>query len=91
MSDEPAAHAAGKRFQAMRDRLFANQTDDFVGAFVICPPAVEGLPPKPIETVIYNSNMNAALFWSLLKSQAEMALQEIEAAERQQSSIYGRR
>jgi hypothetical protein len=87
---QPTAHAAADRFGDMQARLRENRTDDFVGAFVIFPPPTPGIAPKPIETVIYNSNMNAALFWSLLKSQAEMALAEIEIAERQ-SNVYGRR
>ncbi len=64
-------------FAKMSLRVTHNADEGFAGAFVIVPPQGD-----PVEMLVLNSTPNAAVFWSLLKTTAEMAIAEIEDKQR---------
>lgn len=72
-------------FTSMAERIRRNDGTDFAGAFVLCPPN-----QAPIAMLLLDDKATPALFWGTLKSRVEMAMQELEEAERG-SNIYGRR
>jgi hypothetical protein len=65
-------------FKDMALRIERNKPEDFCGAFVIVTPDGD-----KSELLLLNNQKNAAVFWSLLKTTAEIALSEIEMNERQ--------
>lgn len=67
-----------KAFTDMAARIARNEPGDFCGAFVIVPPTGDHA-----ELLLLNNQKNPSVFWSLLKTTAEIALTEIEEAERQ--------
>lgn len=69
--------SAVKAFDSMSSKVADNRGRGFAGAFVIAPP--EG---APIELLLLNSQQSPAVFWSLLKTAAEMALSDIMDKER---------
>ena len=75
---------ASGSLRAMADKIDLNHENGFAGAFVIAPP--EG---EPIELLLLNNQQSPAVFWSLLKTTAEMALVEIQENEKQQGG-WGR-
>jgi hypothetical protein len=70
----------------MADRLDHNADASFGGAFVIIPP--EGAVQ---DMLILDSSRNAAIFWSTLQTRAQIALQELQDAERQGGAFPARR
>lgn len=77
---------AAAPFAEMADRIKANTEADFAGAFVVCPP--EG---EPLTLLLLDNRKNPAVFWSMLKSHAEIALNEMAERERVQGWSGGRR
>lgn len=75
-------------FKKMAERIESNSNADFGGAFVIVPPGEEA---KHLETLILDPTSSAASFWGLLKAKADMALADLDAAERTKQSGFGRR
>lgn len=71
-------------FTEMAERIGKNAPEDFAGAFVIVTP--DG---KSKSTLLLDNSQSAAAFWGLLQSVAEIALAEINDAERLGNS-YGR-
>lgn len=82
--EKAAAHKAADLFQEMCSRLMDSVTKNFNGAFLIVPPQGEA------KDLILYSGQNAAVFWSLLKTTAEMALNDL-AIEEQQNQSFNRR
>lgn len=72
-------------FADMAMRIDMNAEADFAGAFVVVPPEGEA-----ITLLVLDNRKNAAVFWGLLKSHAEIALREIDMAQRE-SQGWGRR
>jgi len=72
-------------FTEMAERIAKNAAEDFSGAFVIVPP--DG---KQKSLLVLDNSQSAAIFWGLLRTTAEIALSEIQEAERLGQS-YGRR
>jgi hypothetical protein len=58
-------------------RQLGGRGADFAGAFVIVPP--DG---KPQTLLMLDNAQNEAIFWSTLKTRADIALSEIEEASR---------
>ena len=83
----PAAAPIDHRtpFDEMSARIERNDAGDFAGAFVIVTP--DG---KSKSLLLLDNSQSAAAFWGLLKSTAEIALQEVEDEQRMGQS-YGRR
>jgi ABC-type proline/glycine betaine transport system substrate-binding protein len=75
-------------FRKMAERIELNKENGFGGAFVICPPGDEA---KSLETLILDPTSNPASFWGLLRAKADMALAELDAAERNKQAGFGRR
>lgn len=80
----PAEPPRAALFTAMAARIDLNVGQGFGGAFVIVPPHGE-----PIELLLLNNKENDAVFWSLLKTTAEMALDELAQAQRKQQQGWG--
>lgn len=73
---EQADHAVA--FKKMADRIERNwETDQFGGAFVIVDP--EG---NIKELLMLDNNQSPAMFWSNVKTIAEMAIAELEERQR---------
>ena len=72
-------------FDEMSARIAKNDPEDFAGAFVIVTP--DG---KSKSLLVLDNSQSAAMFWGLLQSTAQIALNEIQDAERAGNS-YGRR
>ncbi|MDE2020987.1 MAG: hypothetical protein KGJ13_11675 [Patescibacteria group bacterium] len=72
-------------FRKMAERIEGNSNGDFGGAFVISPP---GEDAKQLETLILDPTSNPASFWALLRAKADMALADLDAAERQKQSGF---
>jgi len=71
----------------MAEKIKLNKESGFGGAVVIVPPG-EG---ETISFLLLDEKQNAAMFWSMVKTKAEIALSEIEQAERQQGAFGARR
>jgi len=67
------------RFRAMADRMELNGSEAFGGAFVVVPPKNGG---EPIETLILDSQQQAAQFWVLLKTRCDLELARLDEAAR---------
>lgn len=76
-------------FSKMASRIELNKDEGFGGAFVVVPPG--GDESKPFDTLILDGTSGPAAFWALLKSKCDMALADIEAAERNKNAGFGRR
>lgn len=83
MSDAGPSHAAA--FREMADKIDLNAGNGFAGAFVVVTPDGEAH-----DTLLLDTRANAAAFWSLLQTRAQIALTEIADAERP-GQQYGRR
>jgi len=79
------AAARSAPFRKMADRVDLNAQEGFAGAFVVVPP--EG---DPVELLLLNNQKSPAMFWSLLKTTAEMQIAELEEKQRVAQSGYGR-
>lgn len=75
------------RFRKMADAIDKNAEGSFGGAFVVVPPVEAG---EPLETLILDTKQDAAQFWMLLKTKCDIALGELDAKQRTQST-FGRR
>ena len=76
------AHA----FREMADKIDLNSGNGFGGAFVISPPGSEAQ-----TLLVLDNSQNPAIFWSLVKTRADIALAVIADAERQGQNGFGRR
>ena len=76
MSD-PVIKDNSTAFRLMADRIDLNKGEGFAGAFVLMPPDGEA-----IQTLLLDNIGHAAVFWSMLKTQCLMALDEIDQKER---------
>jgi len=76
--------ALGEPFVKMAQAIDRNH-GLFGGAFVVVPP--EGGGPS-MEVLILDPHGDATLFWSSLKTKCEMALADVEAAQREQSAGF---
>lgn len=65
-------------FDAMATLIHENENESFAGAFVIVPPNGE----PPIELLLLTAP-DPAMFWSMIKTKAEIAMQELAAKEQQ--------
>lgn len=72
-------------FRAMADRIDLNAGQDFGGAVVIVPPTGE-----PVEMLLLDNAQHAAMFWSTVKTRADIALAEANEVQHPQS-FGGRR
>lgn len=84
LSDVPDARSA--TFRDMADRLDRNADQDFGGAFVVIPPEGEAQ-----TMLLIDSAKNPAIFWAALQTRVQIALQEIEEAQRGGMPGFGRR
>jgi len=75
---------AAKLFRAMADRLERNASTEFGGAFLIVPPE-DG---NPLDGAFVTTTPNAAVFWSSVQGQTEVAVQRLTAP--QPGRGYGR-
>lgn len=69
----------------MATRIDLNKDEGFCGAFVIVPPG-DG---DPQELLVLNNKEDPAMFWSLVRTRAEMEMNALAEAERQPG--YGAR
>ncbi len=74
-----------ERFRKMADAIESNAERGFGGAFVIMPP--EG---DPIETLILDSKQDPSQFYMLLKTKCDIALNELDAKQRQAQGFQRR-
>ena len=79
----PVDHAGA--FDRMAARVRLNAEQGFGGAFVVVQP--DGVAQ---EMLLLDNAQNPAIFWSLIKTRAEIAIAEIEDAQRQGGG-FGRR
>lgn len=89
MTDAPSN---SEPFRKMAERIDLNKADDFCGAFVIIPPALpnETSTDRQAEVLLLNNRKEAAMFWSLVKGRAEIAIAELDQSERA-GNQFGRR
>ena len=89
MSDLPAEtpqwSIAADLLRAMADKIDMNAKNGFAGAAVIIPPS-----GNCISSLILDKNADLALFWSSIQTRLQIALAEIEEANRQ-GQAFGRR
>lgn len=69
-------------FRKMASRIDANEDADFCGAFVIVPPNQTGEGDQQAEVLLLNNRKDAAMFWSLVRGRAEVAIAELAQNER---------
>lgn len=81
--NEPVDHAA--MFRSVATKIDTNKDNGFAGAFVIAPPDGE-----PLELLLLNNASSPAMFWSLVKSAAEMAIDQLAQDEHQALQGGGR-
>jgi hypothetical protein len=77
-------------FRKMAERIDANAEGDFCGAFVIVPPAQTGEGEQQAEVLLLNNRKDQAMFCGLVKGRAEVAIAELQMAERA-GNQFGRR
>lgn len=70
-------------FTRMAEEIGKNATERFGGAFVIVPPAGD-----PVEFLILDPAADSVIFWSTLQTKAQIALEEAQERENQQSGAY---
>lgn len=73
-------------FLAMADRIEMNRDQPFAGAVVIVPP--DGA--KTIELLLL-TEADQAMFWSMIKTKAEIRMQELANEEAQRTTGWGMR
>jgi hypothetical protein len=81
MSDAPDPVQA---FRSMADKIATNIDNGFGGAFVIVAP--DGAAH---DLLVLDNAQNPAIFWSLVKTRAEIALAEAEAEQRNGQAGFG--
>jgi hypothetical protein len=81
---EPTDHAAP--FRAQADQIDLNRGPNFGGAFVIV------APDGSVESAfILDGKPNAAQFWSMISTKAQIAIAEAEADQRSGQAGFGHR
>ena len=70
-------HAAP--FRRVADKIDINRANGFAGAFVIVPPVGE---PQDMLLLDSQESANPVIFWSTLKTRVDIALAELDEAER---------
>jgi hypothetical protein len=88
--DEKLSSDIVQAFQAMANRIGHNKSEEFGGAFVVVPPAVDG-DLGQLSTLILDAGSSPAAFWALLKAKCDIAVAELQEKERTQGSAFGRR
>lgn len=71
----------------MADKIDLNDIASFGGAFVVVSPGGSA----NVETLIIDPTQNAAQFWGILMTRAQLALQQIQDEERQVGGMHGNR
>ena len=82
---ELSAQQAADAFTRMADAIVLNKQASFGGAVVIIPPEGGG---EPVDILLLTKQSPVA-FWALLKATVDAALNELDAAARQ-NRPYGR-
>lgn len=72
-------------FRRVAEKIEINKDNGFAGAFVIVPP--EG---EPQDMLLLDSSASPVIFWSTLKTRVDIALAELDEAERR-GGFGGRR
>jgi len=85
MSDGPLPPDYSSPFRRVADRIDRNQDAPFAGAFVIVTPdgSVE-------ELLLLDKTANPAVFWSIVKTKAEIAIAEIDEHQRRGGPVSWR-
>lgn len=83
--DIEPAHAAAAKFKDLHDRIMESATKHFCGAFLVVPPTGDA------KDLILYSGSDPAVFWGLLKTTAELALNDLAQEEARRMSGYGMR
>jgi hypothetical protein len=73
-------------FTKMADRIKLNINDNFGGGFVIVDPSGDIK-----ELLLLNNTKDLAMFWSTVRTIADMSIAEAEQASRGSGSAFGRR
>lgn len=76
------AEKRAKLFEEMANQLRLNKDAKFGGAFLVVPPA-DG---EPFSSLMLNQD-EASIFWGAVKTLAEVAMQSLERAGRQQAGF----
>ena len=74
-----------KPFRDMAEKIDLNRSNGFCGAFVLVPPGI-GFA----ATLVLNDEENPAMFWSLVKTRAEIEIGKLDDAERNPGFGRGR-
>lgn len=77
-AEQPLDHLAAEKFRAMAARIETNFGGSFGGAVVIAAPDGDAT-----EMFILDSSQNTAMFWSNIKSIAEIKLAELSNKDQQ--------
>ena len=88
MSDAPAPSlpvVGAAVLRAMAEKLDTNRENGFGGCFLLIPP--DGTIK---ELMLLNNSPDLAMFWSLVQTTAQIALQELQDDQRQ-TTTFGRR
>ena len=73
-------------FARMVERIHRNQADDFGGGYVIVSPTGDIK-----ELLVLNNARDPAMFWSAVRTIADLAIAEIEQQARAGGNTFGRR
>lgn len=73
-------------FRRVAEKIEINKDNGFAGAFVIVPPQGE-----PQDMLLLDSSASPVIFWSTLKTRVDIALEELDEAERRGGFGGGRR
>ena len=93
MTDEPPdpAEVRAQLFEAMAAQIRLNKDAKFGGALLAVPPG-DGMSPgcEPFSHIAFNQE-EAAIFWSVVKTLAQVAEAAMEHAQRGGGQGFGRR
>jgi hypothetical protein len=84
VQEQPKDRAA-RLLRELADECDLNSHTRFQGCFLVVPP--EG---EPKDMMLLSGTVTTAMFWANLKTMAEMAISEIDAAERAQGGAFRR-
>lgn len=76
-------------FRRMADAIDKNSGLPFGGAVVIVSPAQSGEANQILDFLLLDSSQNVGQFWGLIKGKADIALRQVDSAERQ-GQAFGR-
>lgn len=71
--DKSPSQQAAEAMKSMAANIEKNQAADFGGAFVVVDPA-----GNIISTLVLDSRRDLGMFWGLLKTQADMKINDIQ-------------